>query len=247
MYFKTCMTFFPPWKTKGICSYPNLTRSVRFDVNNVKLHWFSLCLVASCAVPNLNMLMRFSFYIQDAIREWYGLGTTWGRVNDGRIFILKPCISYQTLLWLCSWLVMLISAVNVPVDECESTQLFWSLLCAQASTCVCVCISLRDVSGCVGRCLIAQMGLLLLVFGLSRSDAVEQKHSPRVQIHYPPLDLHLRLSLMLNCRQKPWPGVNTHALTHWAAVFIRFMSVFLIFCSFSSVNNITIILSFILG
>ncbi len=148
---------------------------------------------------------------------------------------------------LCSWLVMLISAVNVPVDECESTQLFWSLLCAQASTCVCVCISLRDVSGCVGRCLIAQMGLLLLVFGLSRSDAVEQKHSPRVQIHYPPLDLHLRLSLMLNCRQKPWPGVNTHALTHWAAVFIRFMSVFLIFCSFSSVNNITIILSFILG
>ncbi len=109
-----------------------------------------------------------------------------------------------------------------------------------------VCISLRDVSGCVGRCLIAQMGLLLLVFGLSGSDAVEQKHSPRVQNHYPHLNLYLRLSLMLNCRQKPWPGVNTHAPIHWAVVFIRFMSVFLISCSFSSVSNITIILSFIL-
>ncbi len=153
------------------------------------------------------ILLLYSGCYKRVVRAWDDMRASkwWQNFNFNALHQLS-----NASVSLCSWLVMLISAVNVPVDECESTQLFWSLLCAQASTCVCVCISLRDVSGCVGRCLIAHgcVGLLLLVFGLSRSDAVEQKHSPRVQIHYPPLDLHLRLSLMLNCHQKPWPGVG---------------------------------------
>lgn len=107
---------------------------------------------------------------------------------------------------------------------------------------VCVCKFERGVELC-GQMSHCTDGFVTAGLGLSGSDAMDQKHSPRVQIHYPPLNLYLRLSLVLNCWWKPWP-CGWHTCSYWAVVLIRLMSVWIF--NFST-TNIFILFYFIIS
>lgn len=125
-------------------------------------------------------------------------------------YFVCVCVFACMRVFPCSWLVMLISAVNVPVDECESTQLFWSLLCAQA----CVCVRCQVVW--------ADVSLQRWICHCCLSDCPVRMHRSR-NAQNPPFHFYLRLPLTRNCRNRGL-AVSICALTHWAVTHCRFKS-----------------------